>query len=36
MTYSHCIKEFNINTTGVSNGAGTAYPSGAPELIPGF
>jgi hypothetical protein len=26
----------SINTTGVINGAGTAYPSGAPEFIPGF
>jgi hypothetical protein len=26
----------NINTTGVTSGAGTAYPSGAPEFIPGF
>jgi hypothetical protein len=29
----------NINkiyTTGVTNGAGTAYPSGAPEIDPGF
>ena len=25
-----------INTTGVTCGAGTAYPSGAPEFIPGF
>ena len=25
-----------INTTGVTSGAGTAYPSGAPEFIPGF
>ena len=25
-----------INTTGVTNGAGTAYPSRAPELTPGF
>jgi hypothetical protein len=25
-----------INTTGVTNGTGTAYPSGAPEFIPGF
>ena len=25
-----------INTTGVTSGAGTAYPSGAPEFTPGF
>ena len=25
-----------INITGVTSGAGTAYPSGAPEFIPGF
>jgi hypothetical protein len=25
-----------INTTGATSGAGTAYQSGAPELIPGF
>jgi hypothetical protein len=25
-----------INTTGATNGAGTAYQSGASELIPGF
>ena len=25
-----------INTKGATNGAGTAYPSGAPEFAPGF
>jgi hypothetical protein len=25
-----------INTTGDTSGAGTAYPSGAPEFTPGF
>jgi len=25
-----------VNTTGVTSGAGTAYPSGAPEFTPGF
>ena len=25
-----------INTTGTTSGAGTAYPSGAPEFTPGF
>jgi hypothetical protein len=25
-----------INTTGVTSGAGTAYPSGAHEFTPGF
>jgi hypothetical protein len=25
-----------LNTTGVTSGAGTAYPSGAPEFTPGF
>ena len=25
-----------INTSGVTSGAGTAYPSGAPEFTPGF
>jgi hypothetical protein len=25
-----------VNTTGVTSGAGTAYPSGAPELTPVF
>jgi hypothetical protein len=25
-----------INTTGATSGAGTAYPSGAPEFTPGF
>ena len=25
-----------INTTGVTNGSGSTYPSGAPELIPDF
>jgi hypothetical protein len=26
----------SINTTGVTRGAGTAHPSGAPEFISGF
>jgi hypothetical protein len=26
----------NISTTGATGGAGTAYPSGAPEFIHGF
>ena len=26
----------SINTTDVTSGAGTAYPSGAPEFTPGF
>ena len=34
MTY-HRISN-NSNTTGATNGAGTAYPSGAPEFIPSF
>jgi len=25
-----------MNTTGVTTGAATAYPSGAPEFTPGF
>jgi hypothetical protein len=25
-----------IKTTGATSGAGTAYPSGSPEFIPGF
>ena len=25
-----------INTTGATSGAGSAYPSGAPEFTPGF
>jgi len=25
-----------MNTTGATSEAGTAYPSGAPEFIPGF
>ena len=27
---------YKINTTGATSGAGTAYPSGAPEFTPGF
>jgi hypothetical protein len=27
---------FNSNTTGVTSGAGTTYPSGAPEFTPIF
>ena len=34
MTYHRVYNQ--INTTGVTSGAGTAYPSGAPEFIPGF
>jgi hypothetical protein len=26
----------NVHDEGYSSGAGTAYPSGAPEIIPGF
>jgi len=26
----------NSNTTGATSGAGTAYPSGAPGLTPGY
>ena len=34
---SGCTRVCNqINTTGVTSGAGTAYPSGAPEFTPGF
>ena len=28
--------ELEINTTGTTSGAGTAYPSRAPSLTPGF
>ena len=34
MTYHRVCNQ--INTTGVTSGAGTAYPSGAPEFTPGF
>ena len=34
MTYHRVCNE--INTTGATGGAGTAYPSGAPEFTPGF
>jgi len=34
MTY-HRVCNY-INTTGVTSGAGTAYPSGAPGFTPGF
>jgi len=34
MTY-HRVCNY-INTMGVTSGAGTAYPSRAPELTPGF
>jgi hypothetical protein len=27
---------FESSTMGATSGAGTAYPSGAPEFIPGF
>ena len=32
----HNILKLQINTTGATSGAGTAYPSGAPEFTPGF
>jgi hypothetical protein len=31
---TECVYE--SNTTDTTSGAGTAYPSGAPEFIPGF
>jgi len=34
MTY-HRVRNY-INTTGATSGAGTAYPSGAPESMIGF
>jgi len=34
MTY-HWVRN-KTNKTGVTSGAGTAYPSGAPEFTPGF
>ena len=34
MTYHQVCNQ--INTTGVTSGRGTAYPSGAPEFTPGF
>lgn len=34
MTYHRCCNM--CNTTGVTRGAGTAHPSGAPEFIPGI
>ena len=34
MTYHRVCTQ--INTTGVTSGAGTAYPSRAPEFTPGF
>jgi len=30
------FKLFLIKTTGITSGTGTAFPSGAPELTPGF
>ena len=35
VTY-HRVYNQKINTTGATNGAGTAYPSGAPEFTPDF
>ena len=34
MTYHRIFNQ--INTTGATSGAGTIYPSGAPEFIPSF
>jgi hypothetical protein len=34
MTYHRVCNK--INTTGATSGAGTAYPSGAPEFTPCF
>jgi len=34
--YQMMFVSFNINTTGVTCGEGTANPSRAPELTPGF
>jgi hypothetical protein len=34
MTYIRMCNQ--TNTTGATSGAGTAYPSGAPEFTPGF
>ena len=34
--YQIMFVSFNSNTTGVTSGAGTANPSGAPEFISGF
>ena len=33
---NHTYTPTTLNTTGVTSGAGTAYPSGAPEFTPGF
>ena len=33
---THLLNILWINTTGATSGAGTAYPSGAPEFILGF
>ena len=30
------VNRKKINTTGVTSGAGTTYPSGAPEFLVGF
>ena len=34
--YQMMFVTFNSNTTGVTCGAGTAYPSGTPEFTPDF
>jgi len=34
--YQMMLVSFNSNTTGVTCGAGTAHPSGAPEFTTGF
>jgi len=31
-----CVRDYYSNTPGFNSGAGTAYPSGAPEFTPGF
>jgi hypothetical protein len=40
LTFCKTVVQFSIdnyiNTSGATSGAGTAYPSGAPEFIPGF
>jgi len=34
ISISHDVLTYTCNTTGVSSGTGTAYPSGAPEFTP--
>ena len=34
--YQMMFVSFNSNTPGATSGTGTTYPSGAPELTPGF